>query len=110
VSRRPRKQCKKCPWRVGVDAREIPDGYCRAKHEALVDTIATPGELGPLVAMACHEAPIGAEIPCVGWLINQLGDGNNIALRIAVARGQIDANVEAIGPQHEHFEDTLPDT
>lgn len=109
MSRRPRKQCKKCPWRLGVNAHDIPDGYCRAKHEALAVTIAPPGEVVPLVMMACHESPIGSEIPCVGWLFNQLEHGNNISLRIAVARGQIDAHVETIGPQHERFEDTLPD-
>lgn len=58
--------------------------------------------------MACHETPKGRELPCVGWLTNQLGAGNNIALRLLVVTGQIDANVETVGPQHERFEDTLP--
>jgi hypothetical protein len=59
--------------------------------------------------MACHEAPTGAEQPCVGWLANQLGPGNNLALRMRVMFGQIDGNVVTVGPQHDVFEDTLPD-
>jgi hypothetical protein len=69
--------------------------------------IAESGVVGTLKMMACHETPIGAELPCVGWLVNQLGEGNNIMLRLAVLRGHVDANVEAVGPQHESFEDTL---
>ena len=59
--------------------------------------------------MACHETARGRELPCAGWLHNQLGVGNNIALRIMVFKGQIDGNVEVVGPQHERFEDTLPE-
>jgi uncharacterized protein (DUF2342 family) len=58
--------------------------------------------------MACHETPHGKERPCVGWLVHQLGPGNNIALRMRVAFGHIDGNVRTVGPQHENFEDTLP--
>jgi len=41
-------------------------------------------------------------------LVNQIGDGGNLPLRLAVILGRIDANVETVGPQHETFEDTLP--
>ena len=58
--------------------------------------------------MACHESPIGCEVPCIGWLVNQLGPGQNLALRFAVHEERIDANVVMVGPQHERFEDTLP--
>lgn len=57
--------------------------------------------------MACHETGKGGELPCVGWLVQQLGVGNNIALRLLVAVGQIDGNVKTIGPQHERLEDTF---
>jgi len=69
-----------------------------------------PGALrfGGVRIMACHEFPKGQERPCVGWLANQLGPGNNIALRLAAHTGRIDANVRTVGPQHETFEDTLP--
>ena len=58
--------------------------------------------------MACHETPPGAELPCVGWQRHQFGGGNNIALRLAIITGRINANVETVGPQYERFEDTLP--
>jgi hypothetical protein len=107
----PRKQCKKCPWRKGVNPFDIPNGYDAQKHCALENTIAKEGELnlnGGLHIMACHETAKPNELPCVGWLVNQLGPGNNIGLRLAVARGRINADVVTVGPQHERFEDTLP--
>lgn len=58
--------------------------------------------------MACHETPVGKELPCIGWLDNQLGAGNNIGLRLAAIQGDIDVNYEIDGEQHERFEDTLP--
>jgi hypothetical protein len=58
--------------------------------------------------MACHETPVGAELPCVGWLANQMGTGGNIPLRLAVATGQINGDVETVGEQHASFELTVP--
>lgn len=105
-----RKQCRKCPWRVDVDPNEIPNGYCPTKHAKLESTIAQPGQFssGPLRVMACHETPVGKEVPCVGWLVHQLGPGNNFPLRLAVMGGRIDGNVETVGEQHATLEDTLP--
>jgi hypothetical protein len=105
-----RRQCAKCPWRVDVDPHDIPNGYCERKHAGLRDTIAEPGSLrvGGLRAMACHETKPGKELACVGWLANQLGHGNNIALRLAVIGKQIDGDFELVDEQHERFEDTLP--
>jgi len=106
---KPRRQCAKCPWRVDVDPNDIPGGYCETKHRGLDSTIARrEGGFGPLRMMACHEPPPGKELPCVGWLENQLGAGNNIALRLTVVTGRVDGNVETVGAQHERFEDTLP--
>ncbi len=106
-----RRQCAKCPWKKGVDPHDIPNGYCEAKHAALSSTIAEPGAPSfgaALPMMACHESPVGAELPCVGWLVHQLNEGNNLPLRLAVLSGRVDAHVETVGPQHECFEDTLP--
>lgn len=106
-----RKQCKACPWRVDVvPEKDIPGGYSADKHCALKSTISDGGlNLSQqLRIMACHETPIGKEKACVGWLANQLGIGNNIALRYAVAFGRLDADVETVGEQHERLEDTLP--
>lgn len=110
--RRPRIQCKACPWKQTTDPHDIPNGYCELKHQRLASTIAEPGSVANLYSslhiMACHETGPGRELPCVGWLVHQLGLGNNIPLRLAVISGRINANVETVGPQHETFEATLP--
>jgi len=102
-------QCKKCPWRKDVNPRDIPNGYCETKHRNLAGTIAKPGELpvpgAVLRAMACHETD---DAHCVGWLMNQLGPGNNLALRIHVTTCENIGKVRLVGEQHETFEETLP--
>ena len=105
-----RRQCEKCPWKVSTNPNEIPNGYCEKKHRALDSTISRGRmNLGSsLKMMACHETKVGKELPCVGWLAYELGPGNNLGLRLAVFRGQVDANFELDGEQHENFEDTLP--
>ncbi len=108
----PRRQCAKCPWKKQTDPTEIPN-YIHKKHKGLTSTIADPGSLQNIDGfkmMACHETQPPKQLPCVGWLLNQLGPGNNILLRLAVTYDRVDGNVEAIGPQHERFEDTLPKT
>lgn len=102
-------QCAKCPWRVDVDPRDIPNGYCVDKHAALASTIADPCSLpeanAPLHVMACHETE---DAHCVGWLHHQLGRGNNIALRLRM-RSCTNANALRLhGAQHPTFEATLP--
>lgn len=77
-------QCKSCPWRVGCDPeRDIPN-YRETLHHKLRDTIREGVESlgGPQRIMACHYSRDGEEIPCAGWLANQLGPGNNIGLRL----------------------------
>lgn len=111
MTTRPRRQCAKCPWRTSTNPFEIPDGYDVKMHASLTSTIAKPGDFRPtgtLRMMACHESYRTKERPCVGWLVNQLGPGNNIPLRLAVMTGAINGNVRTVGPQHERFEDTLP--
>ena len=109
-----RRQCRKCPWKQSSDPFEIPNGYDPQKHRALKRTIAAPGALHvgkQLHLMACHEtggSPRCPELPCVGWLVHQLGPGNNIPLRMAVFARRVDGNVQTVGPQHARFEDTLP--
>ena len=111
--KKPRKQCSKCPWKMSTNPREIPNGYSEDLHRRLQVTIAAPCDLAAVNAptrkvMGCHESKRGKEIACVGWLVNQLGVGNNLELRIGVMRGEVDANVEVVGAQHETLEDTLP--
>jgi hypothetical protein len=105
------RQCATCPWKVAtVPDRDIPNGYSVELHESLRDTIQTG--LDSLfracrTAMACHYSKPGEEFACAGWLHNQLGVGNNIAVRLAVAIGRLPVP-EVDGEQHESFEDTLP--
>jgi uncharacterized protein DUF6283 len=107
------KQCAKCPWRMDVDPNEIPNGYSKHKHAALKSTIAKPGIEATIAllksetmhVMACHETH---DAHCVGWLANQLGPGNNIALRLRVRDCANLGQLRLIGAQHEQFEDTLP--
>ena len=108
-------QCLTCPWRTSCDPeQDIPNGYSCELHEGLSGTIAPEsaeeqvGALGgPVRAMACHYSKPGDEFPCAGWLENQLGAGNNIAVRLAVATGRMPVPVTD-GDQHPTFEDTLP--
>jgi hypothetical protein len=114
VERMGLRQCKKCPWRVGTDPREIPNGYCEAAHRRLTSTMATGSAEQQLMndtirIMACHNSPVGEEQPCVGWLHHQLGRGNNLTLRLMVFQRRIGADYELDGEQHETLEDTFPD-
>lgn len=103
-------QCKKCPWRIDVDPRDIPNGYSKVKHRALENTIARPDQMlsslnRRLHVMACHETH---DAHCIGWLVNQLGPGNNIALRMRMRTCENAQQIKLRGEQHETFEDTLP--
>jgi len=105
------RQCATCPWKVAtVPDRDIPNGYHVELHESLRGTIQSG--LASLfrsckTAMACHYSKPGEEFVCAGWLHNQLGVGNNISVRLAVATGQLPVP-KVDGDQHECFEDTLP--
>lgn len=112
-----RRQCKLCPWKVSTDPREVPGGYDEEKHRRLTNTIAADNVVDQLIAhhrgevvrmMACHESPLGDEVPCVGWLHHQLGDGNNIILRLNVSHGRVDGVYELDGEQHPNLEATFP--
>jgi hypothetical protein len=102
-------QCEKCPWRVEVDPHEIPNGYSEDDHRALADTISEPGSLRPTGrAFACHEHDNADEVHCIGWLMNQLGPGNNLPLRMQMIRCENAGAIRLRGEQHPTFEDTLP--
>ena len=108
------RQCEKCPWKVSTDPHDIPHGYSEDLHRALARTIARPGDLsglrGDMHIMACHEHEPGEEAHCVGWLMHQLGAGNNIPLRFAMRDCENIQHVQLDGPQHQRFEDTLPES
>jgi len=107
-------QCKKCPWKVSTNPFDIPDGYCEMKHKALEETIAREVSFDfckPIRIMACHHSKDTDENAehCVGWLVNQLGEGNNIPLRISMMRYSNSKDLKVVGKQHTRFEDTLPE-
>lgn len=97
----PRKQCASCPWKTSIDPDALPGKYGHVRRDAVARASAsgtrslrtdTPG-------MGCHVKRPGPVLPCVGWLVQQLGPGNNIGLRMQVAAGLVDGNVETVGPQ-----------
>lgn len=103
-------QCRKCPWIRGSNPHAIPNGYSEKKHRALVSTIAKQGDLASAFGavqhvMACHET---GDAHCVGWLVNQMGPGNNIGLRIQMMSCENAAALRLRGKQHATFEETLP--
>lgn len=105
-----KKQCAKCPWKKNTDPNDIPN-YIREKHINLKNTIAEEGSIESILSnnalrvMACHETPESNEEMCIGWLHNQLGVGNNIALRIQMRDCKLDYELD--GEQHESFDETL---
>jgi len=103
-------QCAKCPWKVETNPHEIPNGYCETKHKALDKTITKELNIfdSEIHVMACHHSKEGNEDYCVGWLMNQLGPGNNIMLRFKMLNYDL-SGIRLIGEQHECFEDTLPE-
>ena len=103
------KQCKTCPWKVSTRLEDIPL-YDPEAHRGLADTIAPPGEIIPtsgLRIMSCHYSPDNDPYHCIGWLHNQIGIGNNLALRIRMLSCANGHEIEIHGPQHECFEDTF---
>lgn len=103
-------QCKKCPWKVSTDPHDIPHGYDVEKHRALRETIAgnNGNPFGPSKVMSCHEHSDHEGVYCVGWLVNQLGLGNNIGLRLRMLKCENIRDIVLDGEQHKTFEDTLP--
>jgi hypothetical protein len=102
------RQCKTCPWKVGADVALIPN-YQRDQHEKLTCTIADGPYVpaaGILRAMACHYSTERKNKPCIGWIYNQLGPGNNIGVRLAVMTGRLPVP-KIDGDQYETFEETL---
>ena len=93
-----------------MNSRDIPDGYCETKHKNLGSSIAKEGDLSflasnTLTIMACHETN---DAHCIGWLVNQLGVGNNIGIRLEIMNCENADKIQVIGEQHDTFLDTLP--
>lgn len=110
------KQCKNCPWKVDRNLNTIP-GYSRENHQKLSQTIANPeinysqvvSQLtNPMRIMACHYSTDDLELPCIGWIYNQLRN-NNLALRLALIRSKQVKKLEIDGAQRATFAKTFGD-
>ncbi len=110
-----KKQCKNCPWRKQAKKSQIPN-YSKSLHEGLKDTIASDNTLEQLnefaqsqtvKIMACHNSSKTELYHCIGWVYNQLGTGNNIALRISFMNCKNSDEIEIDGEQHTCFKDTF---
>ncbi len=105
------KQCSNCPWKVDSDPFSI-DGYNPEKHANLACSIAKPCATNytpkEIHIMACHHSEPSDEQYCIGWLHNQLGTGNNIALRLRMRNCENIGDMQVYGEQHQSFEQTLP--
>lgn len=102
-----KKQCAKCPWKKSTNcATDIP-GYKWAMEKELIKCQA-PGLQGlrGTRVMACHESKEPRQYACVGWLVNQLGPGNNIALRLKAMDGRF-AGLKVVGEQYESLEEMI---
>jgi hypothetical protein len=103
------KQCKSCPWRVDAELSDIP-WYDKKMHLELTSTIwnfTRDGVKSPeLRAMACHCSPEESPEMCVGWLLNQVGVGNNLALRLHLRKYDL-SGVEVFGEQYETLSETI---
>lgn len=102
-------QCANCPWKKDSDTSTIP-GYKKELHLGLAKTISDGSidSIGKSInVMSCHKSKEGEDDYCVGWIHNQLGAGNNIALRIKMLFCQNAKDITVVGEQHEKFEDTI---
>lgn len=107
------KQCETCPWKVDCNPEEDIPGYSLEQAKKLTTTISDGGTATLTQKeqriMACHYSVQGRDIPCVGWLHNQLGIGNNLGVRMSVMAGTLPVPVVE-GEQHLVYEDTLPES
>jgi len=104
------QQCKTCPWKKGAKCANIPN-YDLNLHQDLSKSIADEdGNLSklnqPITGMACHYSGQN-QIPCAGWLHNQIGDGNNIPLRIWFSNNYPNGSIEVDGEQKQNFQETF---
>lgn len=104
-------QCQNCPWRVDSDLASIPH-YSPDQHQNLKATIAKPGDIKSLgepvqPQMACHKSLNGGDRVCIGWLYNQINEGNNLNERVRMLSCENPKDLQVIGDQFETFEQTF---
>lgn len=102
-------QCRHCPFKKSSRLEDIP-GYNAEMHQGLAATIAVEGQMtigATLNIMACHHSKPGHDDPCIGWLYNQLGPGNNIPLRLKMLSCRNAKDIKVVGEQVEVFQETF---
>lgn len=112
-------QCATCPWKKNADPNQIP-GYCPNKHRNLAGTILSEVDTieqismiqnnEQIMVMECHYSSDDKQQEyCIGYLHNQLTNGNNIALRFLMTQYENVGSIKVFGEQHQTFEETLPE-
>lgn len=89
--------CITCPWRIGKDARAIPN-YDHEKAIGLLNTVGRGDAFRTI--MACHGSEEGAERACNGYLARE--GWSNINVRLLTAKGRL-PNPSAIMVACEKF-------
>lgn len=104
-------QCRLCPWKKSIDPATIPNGFDYGAHKNLIDHRPSEGVffVKEMHVMACHHSNDKDNMYCIGWLHNQLGEGNNIPLRIQMRNCENIGEIKVYGEQRENFEDVKPD-
>lgn len=99
---------------MDADPADIPDGFNYETHRRLgADIQRTATRLGSnmeLHMMACHDTPANTprEKPCIGWIANQMGPGNNIVLRLRAISDPKFGDIRTIGKQRTSYAEILP--
>lgn len=100
-------QCKNCPWKVSANLDEIPN-YELKQHKALKKTISEgSNDFTQRPVMSCHESEDDQPQACIGYLHNQLNQGNNIMLRLQVRDCPNIGEIKVVGKQVDNFKQTF---
>jgi hypothetical protein len=98
------KQCENCPWKKSTDISTIPN-YNKEMHKNLSNTIAIDLSIKNNVrVMSCHKHEAAH---CIGWLVNQIGAGNNIGMRLQLMKCKNAKDIEVYGEQYQTFRETI---
>lgn len=102
-------QCKNCPWKESVNPADIPNGFDYKAHKKLLDNQPKVLEIDkPLHVMSCHNSNDNDGMFCIGYLHNQLNQGNNISLRLRMLNCDNIAQIRVFGKQRKNFKDVKP--
>lgn len=102
------KQCDSCPWKKGIMPEDITQGFDLEYYQGVREQFQASG-LESIhkqhKQMACHMHPDSNPTPCVGWLINQAGIGNNLFIRLQLMQVENSCDLQVDGEQHNSILD-----